>query len=321
MDFFHITEGRYRKFGNPYQFPVHSFEEISYNCKFFNGYKDCFLSSCEYEQSFTGERAYPLFMLCDFDAEGGRHFLKRRFSMHSKKYYYERRVVKDIKRIVCWLNEKNLIYKLDFSACKGFHIIIDVGYPKSIYTEDYKIVDLMFKLAFHSFHNYIKRKLKLRTIDKQVKDYKRQIRIPRTINPKCNKECITILEHHEGNKLEVLDFITKIPSSSADLYGNSDDITLLYHQFPCLDIKISMFHPSQLVRMNAVRLRRMQGFSKNEIFNEFWKYGWRDWNPEKTEYMINYYYDGGYPPRCDKSFCNDGCNLRRWKKNGTNIRK
>ena len=297
----HVTPNRYRKFGHPYQQIVRSESEIAELCSLLDGYRSCYISSCEFEQRDGMEVAFPLYLLLDFDAGNG---------------YTKQDARMEAARCIRYAQDKGWSYMATSTGCKGYHVIYEVRYPNDLYeTRDPRLVDVLFRKAYKQFHEKITKDLALKTLDPHVKDYTRLIRIPGTMNPKCDVQCVVVAEGG-GWPIDIMEYAP--PIDKILVVDGDEQLETNTFEFPCLERHIRSPNPTHEQRVLFVKMRLQQGKSAQEIFNEVCRIGsgrWLDWDIDITRYMVAYYAERRVNVRCHSRFCTDECYLRRWTKN------
>jgi len=204
---------------------------------------------------------------------------------------------------------------LSFSGKKGFHVVVET-IPKPYNSRKLRI-----------FHNFISKILRLITIDRRVKDIRRILRIPETFHIDTGN-IASVIKRCEGRQFNI-DKI--IPISYNQKQDNNNNIHFISHQFPCIERYVydreywiqnhprHTFQPSQFIRFSFIVLRKMQGFSREEILDEIRGIGWDDFDEEKTSYQINHIFDGGYVlPSCrrieEEGYCiKEECPMYYWR--------
>jgi DNA primase catalytic subunit len=260
-------------FGNPIQVPVYNSKELSYKIDVNNGCNDCYLSIC----CFSEKGINPLFFPIDLDGD------------HAKE---------DAKKILEFLNDYDLNYYFIFSGSKGYHFQIPlIGFNR--------------KPSFVAFTQYLRKTLKLKSIDVRVsQDTRRLMRIPGTINTKSGNLCYVIEEYHEGVHLAI-DCFVDIPFSEDPIRHtevsrfNMRDSINVTHSYPCVERLIRLEEPPHIIRLAFVVLRANAGFSASEIFEELKSFNWRDFNSRFTSYQIGHIVSRGYGISCSmlKDYC------------------
>ena len=264
-----IPEGTYRMFGNPYQIPVYSMNELSDLIELNNGVNDCFLSI----SIFKDEQIIPLFFPIDLDGS---------------------KAETDAKKILKFLEDYDLNYYFISSGYKGYHFQVPLSGRHS-------------KIDFMNFAQYLRKTLKLKSIDMRVsQDPRRLMRIPGTMNMKNNSICHIIEIFKDGVDL-IVPYITNKFESENDIdfsfdVSNSND---LLHPYPCIEKLIKLHEPPHIIRLGYVVMMKNQGYSPEQIFNILETLDWNDWNPNYTWYQIRHILSKGYGINCSilKDYC------------------
>lgn len=263
MDFYHISKNRYRRFGTPYQFKVHSKEEIINNISRYNGERDIYLSISEFEDIEEFTLIIPLFVALDFDAD----------NLEDAK--------KEMEIVVEWCDNNNLEYEVHDSGRKGYHIII------SLFT-----TIPADNICFRGFYNFLIKEFDLKTLDSKCFEVMRIIRVPNTINIKSGKEC-KIIKFNVGNKLNLQEYRNYCYSPESEyttfFENQTDNFKFPFPYYsPCIDNLINASDVSHEVRWIWVKIMQGRGFDSDEIYNMAKEMKWSDFNASYTRYQINY---------------------------------
>ena len=286
MDFLAITDGRWRQVGLPLidglwrQLRVYNHNELMDFLETYNGIYGCYISACEYRYYGDEVAPYPRFFMLDFDDNINK----------------SADLVEDVAKVVAWAESEGYGFRVHRSGCKGYHVIFRVNLREP-WDDNISKVRGFYSSAFHAFMSEIVHELDLKCVDPAVKDFARLMRIPGTINTKCDRMCETVYTY-EGAAIDL------------NGYGNTragiDTTREIDIQFglalPCVEKAIRTDHPSHDMRRWAVQLRKLQGKTKEQIIDEFRGYRWEDWDEVRSAYYVDYYY-GGFTFRCRKDFC------------------
>lgn len=278
------------RYGN--QFPVKSRSEVVKYIEKYNGAENCGISI----STFKDNVPFLLYLPSDFDSN---------FSLHD--------AWSDAKMLYNFLVDCGYKVSIVYSGRKGFHVILKV--KPYIYT----------RRQLREIQMFFKKYLKLKTLDNQIMgDIRRIIRIPGTYNS--NGNLCRVVAESDGSLFDLRDFTEEIAGPVFDF--KSDRPLTIYHEYPCILKYISdkeywienherhKFEPHWLIRFSYVIEKLAEDTSLDEIVDSIEKFGWEDFNRDKTKYFIEHIARRGYyHPSCETiqefGFCLKNCKYRK----------
>ena len=241
MDLLEISEKGYRFFGNPYQVPVSSYDELYDLIQKNNCNSDCYISIFE----VVGGSVNILYYAIDLDSDDPNI------------------VKKDSEKIVEFMFEEDINFLMSDSGRRGNHFWVPLNKGS------------VNKSNFESMTKILIRNLDLKTLDTHVStNPKSLLRIPGTMNMKSGKMCEVIMEYEDGDNLNFenyIEFDEKINEEYNDTY-------VYIHDFPCLDVAISAKNPAHWERTSWAIKEFVKGSSITDIIEIIEKKNWLDWN-------------------------------------------
>lgn len=292
IDFLSVGIGKIRYFGNPFQVPIKSKDELIAKIIENNNHRDCFVSLCEVDKDGN---IFSLFFLVDLDSKDGNQDL----------------VNSDAAKILNWCEKNNVTYICDESGHKGIHVLMELNQTHRYHNNHFK-----------DFYYYLLNELKLKTIDSCCCEVRRLCRIPETIHPISKKLCCTLLKY-EGEPLNLFDFIENVKYKNNEFeyevkdYSCSTGESKFIFPFdtdfkmPCIFEELKQGETSHKSRWMWVKLMQFKGYSFKEIFDLAKKFNWNDFSSDITSYQISYTLSNNYTIKCSKDICKNECKLRK----------
>lgn len=285
LDLCYISEGCYKRFGNPYQIDVYNSNELYDLIRENDGINPCFISVCQYDPE-------PLLGIIPFDFDGSSSF-------------------NDVIKIMDVCEKFNLGSFIVVYSGGGYHFYLKV-------VEHHYEKDILRKFQSNIIHT-----LNLSSADYQiVGDIKRLMRIPNTINEKYGVRSRIMYSYNTSNIIDLYLWENDSQDSysihkyienndySNLTYNDDDNLVSELHYYPCLSYWTKSIEPPHLIRAWYVIMKIIQGLTDDEIVEDLKSKNWKDWNENYTRYQINFIRKGKYRmPKCSTikkyGYCNE----------------
>ena len=248
------------------QYQVWSKEEVISLIEKYNGVANCGISI----STFYDGLPYRLFLPLDFDGNINESLA-------------------DAVKCYNFLLNMDLDMFLSYTGGRGFHILISL--KPNYYSRE----------QIRQFIVFLKNMLKLHTLDEQLIDARRLIRIPGTFhigkmkhNKRLYKGVLSeVIAMNKGKYLNLSDVVdVKDGFIEIELNGRNDIPNTHHHDYPCVEEHLDTEkEPHHIIRYSYVAWLFANGMTPEAIFNHLKKRfstKWVDWDDKITALQVNH---------------------------------